>query len=55
MAVPEDEWKLSGIYRDLVEEVSVIAVQGLTRGIGAGGIVLTLERESSQGYWSNSV
>ena len=44
MAVPEDEWKLSGIYRDLVEEVSMIAVQRLTRGIGAGGIVLTLER-----------
>ncbi|HMF76418.1 MAG TPA: hypothetical protein VK604_12210 [Bryobacteraceae bacterium] len=38
MAVPEDERKFSGIYRDLIEDVSVVAVQRLPCRIGAGGL-----------------
>jgi hypothetical protein len=38
VAVPEDEGKFSGIYRDLVKDVSVVAVQRLPRGIGARGV-----------------
>src|SRR5206468_4459551 len=39
MAVPENEWKFSGVDRDLVEDVSVIAVQRLPSGISSGGVV----------------
>jgi hypothetical protein len=42
VAVPEDERKFSGIYRDLIKDVSVVAVQRLPRGIGAGGVVRAL-------------
>jgi len=42
VAVPEDEWKFSGIDRHLIEDVSVVAVERLPRWIGASGIVSAL-------------
>src|SRR5205085_4913567 len=42
VAVPEDERKFPGVYRDLIEDVSVVAVQRLSRRIGAGGVVRAL-------------
>ena len=42
MAVPEDERKFSGIYRDLIEDVSVIAVQRLPCRIGDSRVVRAL-------------
>jgi hypothetical protein len=42
VAVPEDERKVSSIYRDLIEDVRMIAVQRLPRRIGAGGVVRAL-------------
>jgi hypothetical protein len=42
VSVPEDERKFSGIDRDLIEDVSVTAVERLPCGIGTGGVVRTL-------------
>jgi hypothetical protein len=36
--MPEDERMFSRIYRDLVEDVSVVAVRRLTRRIGPTGL-----------------
>ena len=49
MTVPEDERKFSGINRNLIEDVSVIAVQRLTRGIGAGGRGMSAEANRAAG------
>lgn len=38
MAVPEDERNFSGVHRDLIEDVSVVAVQRLPGGVSAGGV-----------------
>lgn len=40
--MPEDEGEFSGVRRDLIEDVGVIAVQRLARGVGVGGVVGTL-------------
>ena len=38
MAVPEDERNFSGIDRNLIEDVSAVALQRLPRGIGAAAL-----------------
>jgi hypothetical protein len=42
VGVPEDERNFSGIDRNLIEDVSAVAVQRLPRGIDAGSIICAL-------------
>src|ERR1700751_738166 len=42
VAVPEDEGKVSGVDRKLIENVGRVAVQSPSRGVCAGGVVRPL-------------